>query len=126
MPALETLHLAGNPLGDEGLAALLAPPPPPPGGAVPAPAGVLTELKKLDLFCTKVTYANANLSPNLTLTLTLWLTLTRSPTLAARLSSLRSAAAHCRRTGSKVSSWSGNLRIRGAFQQECQGAVGIK
>ena len=43
-----------------------------------------------------------------TLTLTLTLTLTRSPTPAARPSSLRSAAAHCRR--STVSSWSGNLR----------------
>ena len=57
MPALETLGLAGNPLGDEGLAALVAPPPPPPGG-------VLTKLKKLDLFCTEVTDANANPDPD--------------------------------------------------------------
>jgi hypothetical protein len=61
MPALETLCLAGNPLGDEGLDALVAPPP-------PAPAVVLTKLKKLDLFCTKVTdtnpYPNPNPDPN--------------------------------------------------------------
>jgi len=47
-PALEMLSLNGNPLGDEGLAALLAPPPPP-AGALSPPTGVLTKLKGLDL-----------------------------------------------------------------------------
>jgi hypothetical protein len=47
-PALEILSLNGNPLGDEGLAALLAPPPPP-AGALSPPTGVLTKLKGLDL-----------------------------------------------------------------------------
>jgi hypothetical protein len=47
-PALEILSLDGNPLGDEGLAALLAPPPPP-AGALSPPTGVLTKLKGLDL-----------------------------------------------------------------------------
>ena len=47
LPALELLILSRNPLGDEGLAALLAPPPP--AGALPPPTGVLTKLKVLDL-----------------------------------------------------------------------------
>ena len=55
MPALETLHLAGNPLGDEGLAALVAPPLP--AGAPPPPTGVLTKLKELDLDYTQSTDA---------------------------------------------------------------------
>jgi hypothetical protein len=49
-PALERLDLSGNPLGDEGLAALVAPPPPPAG----APTGVLTKLKQLNLSGTQV------------------------------------------------------------------------
>ena len=52
MPALETLNLAGNPLGDEGLAALLAPPPP--AGALSPPTGVLKKLKELILHDTQV------------------------------------------------------------------------
>ena len=69
MPALETINLAGNPLGDEGLAALVAPPPPPPGSppppppeeeapsavALPPPTGVLAELKTLYLSNTQIT-----------------------------------------------------------------------
>ena len=42
LPALQTLDLMFNPLGDEGIAALV--PPPPPAGALPPPAGVLLEL----------------------------------------------------------------------------------
>ena len=48
------LYLAGNPLGDEGLAALLAPPP---AGAPPTTAGVLTKLKALWLSDTQITDA---------------------------------------------------------------------
>ena len=48
LPALETLYLIGNSLGDEGLAALLAPPP---------PAGVLTKLNALYLSRTQITDA---------------------------------------------------------------------
>ena len=44
-----------DPLGDEGLATLLAPPPP--AGAPPPPAGVLTKLNKLGLRDTQVTDA---------------------------------------------------------------------
>ena len=53
LPALEGLSLAGNPLGDEGLTALVAPPPP--AGAPPPTAGVLTKLKELYLINTQVT-----------------------------------------------------------------------
>ena len=53
--ALETLVLAGNPFGDEGLAALVAPPPP--AGAPPPTTGGLTKLKELDLCSTQVTDA---------------------------------------------------------------------
>ena len=52
-PALERLSFAGNLLGDEGLAALVAPPQP--AGALPPPTGVLTKLKLLDLGRTQVT-----------------------------------------------------------------------
>jgi len=55
-PALEILFLVGNPLGDEGLAALLAPPPPA-AGTPPPPAGGLKKLKVLDLDLTQVTDA---------------------------------------------------------------------
>ena len=55
MRALEILALAGNPLGDEGVAALVAPPPP--AGALSPPTGVLTKLKKLDLCATQITDA---------------------------------------------------------------------
>ena len=55
LPALETLRLKGNPLGDEGLAALLAPPSP--AGALPPPSGGLKRLKELDLRWTQVTDA---------------------------------------------------------------------
>ena len=53
--ALETLAFVGNPLGDEGLAALVAPPPP--AGAPPTTTGVLTKLKVLDLCSIQVTDA---------------------------------------------------------------------
>jgi hypothetical protein len=55
-PALEVLSLVGNPLGDEGLAALVAPPPPP-AGTPPPPAGALKKLKLLDLDSTQITDA---------------------------------------------------------------------
>ena len=55
-PALECLHIEGNPLGDEGLAALVAPPPPP-AGAPPPPTGVLPKLEVLGLSYTQVTDA---------------------------------------------------------------------
>eukprot|EP00964_Phaeocystis_antarctica_P005138 scaffold2801_cov63-Phaeocystis_antarctica.AAC.3 len=45
LPALQSLYLQGNPLGDEGLAALVAPPP---AGAPPTTTGVLTKLKLLN------------------------------------------------------------------------------
>ena len=56
-PALERLILWRNPVGDEGIVALMAPPPPAgalPAGALPAgalqpPAGALAELRELDL-----------------------------------------------------------------------------
>ena len=52
-PALKELYLLGNPLGDEGLAALVAPLPP--AGAPPPPSiGVLTMLKVLDLRHTRI------------------------------------------------------------------------
>ena len=54
-PALERLYLGGNPLGDEGLAALVAPPPP--AGAPPPTTGGLAKLKWLDLCYTQVTNA---------------------------------------------------------------------
>ena len=54
-PALEKLELTGNPLGDEGLAGLLAPPPP--AGAPPPPKRVLARLGTLDLRYTEVTDA---------------------------------------------------------------------
>ena len=54
-PALETLSLIGNPLGDEGLAALVAPPPP--AGTPPLPTGGLKKLKLLHLDYTQITDA---------------------------------------------------------------------
>ena len=54
LPALEHLYLAGNPFGDEGLAALVAPPP---AGAPPPTTGGLTKLKMLDLMGTEITDA---------------------------------------------------------------------
>ena len=55
-PALERIGFpGGQPLGDEGLAALVAPPPP--AGAPPPPTGVLTNLKTLDLNFTQITDA---------------------------------------------------------------------
>ena len=45
LPALKQLLFPGNPLGDEGLAALVAPPPP--AGAPPTTTGGLTKLKRL-------------------------------------------------------------------------------
>ena len=47
LPALEGLDFEGNPLGDEGLAALVTPPPA--AGAPPPPTGGLAKLKALDL-----------------------------------------------------------------------------
>ena len=52
LPALVRLSFFGNPLGDEGLAALVAPPPP--VGTPPPPAGGLKKLKVLDLRHTQV------------------------------------------------------------------------
>ena len=51
--ALEELNLTGNPLGDEGLAALVAPPA---AGAL-QPTGVLTKLKLLSFTQTQITDA---------------------------------------------------------------------
>ena len=53
-PALETLGLAGNPFGDEGLAALVAPPP---ADAPPPQAEVLAKLECLYLDSTQITDA---------------------------------------------------------------------
>ena len=53
LPALESLFIFGNPLGDEGLAALVAPPPP--AGALPPPTAGLAKLKTLILSDTQVT-----------------------------------------------------------------------
>ena len=55
LPALVTLALPINPLGDEGLAALLAPPPL--ADATSPPTGGLTQLKHLDLGSTQVSDA---------------------------------------------------------------------
>jgi len=55
-PALEHLSLMFNPVGDEGLAALVAPPPPL-AGAPPPPAGGLKELRSLGLSGTQITDA---------------------------------------------------------------------
>ena len=52
---LEGLYLGQNPLGDEGLAALVAPPPP--AGAPPPTTGGLAKLKWLDLNRTQITDA---------------------------------------------------------------------
>ena len=54
-PALRRLCLGDNPLGDEGLAALVAPPPP--AGTPPPPAGRLKNLELLYLNGTQVTDA---------------------------------------------------------------------
>ena len=56
LPALRIIGLLGNPLGDDGIAALVAPPPPP-AGALPPPTGGLTKLNKLSLSQTQVTDA---------------------------------------------------------------------
>ena len=53
LPALEGLGLDRNPLGDEGLAALVAPPPPQ-AGAPPTTTGGLAKLKTLSLSNTQV------------------------------------------------------------------------
>ena len=55
LPALEDLDLEGNPIGDEGLAALVAPPLP--AGAPPPPTGGLKKLERLYLGRTQVTDA---------------------------------------------------------------------
>ena len=73
--ASQILSLGGNPLGDGGLAALVAPPRP--AGAPPPPTGVLTKLQMLVSSATP-----------------------RSPTPAAPPSPLRSTAARCRRSRS--------------------------
>ena len=58
LPALESCFVHDNPLGDEGLAALVVPPPPPPpAGAPPPTTGMLTKLKTLFLDETQVTDA---------------------------------------------------------------------
>ena len=51
-PSLERLFLRANPLGDEGLAALV--PPPPPTDVPPPVAGLLPKLKVLNLRGTNV------------------------------------------------------------------------
>ena len=51
-PTLEQLSLGVNPLGNEGLAALVAPPPP--AGAPPPPTGGLAKLKALEFSDTQV------------------------------------------------------------------------
>ena len=53
LPALESLRLSYNPLGDEGLAALVVPPPT--TGALSPPIVVLTMLKRLILRSTQIT-----------------------------------------------------------------------
>jgi len=55
LPALERLDLGRNPLGDEGLAALVAPPPP--AGAPPPTTGGLAKLEVLGLGDTQITNA---------------------------------------------------------------------
>ena len=61
LPTLEELTLSNNPLGDEGIAALVAPLPagalPPPTGALPPPTGGLKKLTALDLWGTHITDA---------------------------------------------------------------------
>ena len=52
LPALKFLFLSQNPLGDEGLAALVAPPPP--ASALSPSTGVLTKLELLGLSLTQV------------------------------------------------------------------------
>ena len=54
-PALESLSLLDSPIGDEGLAALVAPPPP--AGAPTTTTGGLTKLKFLNLELTQITDA---------------------------------------------------------------------
>ena len=51
-PAVQGLHLHGNPFGDEGLAALVAPPP---ADAPPPQAEVLAKLEELNLMATQIT-----------------------------------------------------------------------
>ena len=55
LPALEHLYLAGNPLGDEGIAALVAPPPR--AGAPPPTTGGLATFNWLNLWDTRITDA---------------------------------------------------------------------
>ena len=57
-PALEFLSFSGNPLGDEGLAALVAPPPQ--AGALSPPTGVLTNLNELILEKTQLSDAGCS------------------------------------------------------------------
>ena len=54
LPTLEELTLSNNPLGDEGIAALVAPLP---AGALPPPTGGLKKLTALDLWGTHITDA---------------------------------------------------------------------
>ena len=51
LPSLQSLVFTCNPLGDEGLAALVAPPT---RAGAPPPTGVLTKLKKLNLYDTQI------------------------------------------------------------------------
>ena len=57
-PALEFLSFSGNPLGDEGLATLVAPPPQ--AGALSPPTGVLTNLNELILEKTQLSDAGCS------------------------------------------------------------------
>ena len=54
LPALDCIFLSYNPLGDEGIAALVAPPP---SGALSPPTGALTKLKALYFGFTQVSDA---------------------------------------------------------------------
>ena len=85
LPTLDVINLSNNPLGDEGLAALVAPPPP--AGALPSPTCVLTKLKQLHLYNTQVTDAGcATLVSALhsgALPALEWLQLGRTPASAA-------------------------------------------
>ena len=57
LPALDSLYLSCNPLGDEGLTALVAPPPPPPPAGALSPPAVLANLYSLDLSVNQISNA---------------------------------------------------------------------
>ena len=96
LPALETLALRGNPLGDEGLVALVAPPPP----------GVLTKLESLDLRYTQVADAGcaalASALDSGVLPAIMYLNLAGGPASAVAKASLREALANSRAAVSSI------------------------